>query len=235
MVSTPILEVLAKNPQFTPEMRERVNSLSVQLQNLPQDDRLSLTIEALGFAALALKEVPQEVADVVRSIPAGFDEAQREALKADMAVIVDHAIQTPSFDDLRTTLEMMRTHQRVVRTETEGIMRLLGRTHRALKRKGLWFPALGLGLLAGIVSGLLTTAITHFTRTANEEPPSTAIAPGTGLVDYIEAELPEFGGKVGLVLVGGESDQGVLTAFKDGNRGVVVVRPLAHPATPNVP
>ena len=174
MANTVIFEALAEDSRFAPELRQRIRALSIQLQNLPQDDGLNLAIEALGFATLVFKDVPQEVAGVIESIPAGLDDAQREALKTDMAKIVDHAISTPSFEDLRTTLEMMRTHQRKVRNETEGIMRLLGRTHRALKRKRLWIPALGLGLMAGIISGLL-----------------------------------------------------VLTAFKDGKRGVVVVRPLA--------
>ena len=46
-----------------------------------------------------------------------------------------------------------------------------------------------------------------------------------GMIGYHEAEIPELGGKVGMVLVGGE----VLGAFTEGRRGVVVVKPLAKP------
>ena len=169
MANTLIFDTLASDSRFAPELRERMRALSVQLQNLPQDDGLNLAIEALGFAALVFKDVPQEVAGVVQGMPSGLDDAQRQALKTDMTAIVDHAVNTPSFEDLRTTLEMMRTHQRKVRHETEGIMRLLGRTQRTLKRKQLWPPVLGLGLVAGIVSGLLTTLITPSAMTTDED------------------------------------------------------------------
>ena len=42
---------------------------------------------------------------------------------------------------------------------------------------------------------------------------------------YFEADVPDFGGKVGMVLVGGD----VLSAFQDGDRSVVVVKPLTQP------
>ncbi|MEZ5326993.1 MAG: hypothetical protein R3F19_18235 [Verrucomicrobiales bacterium] len=45
------------------------------------------------------------------------------------------------------------------------------------------------------------------------------------IINYHESDIPDLGGKVGMVLVGGE----VLGAFKEENLGVVVIKPLVKP------
>ena len=222
MADTLVLETLAE--KLPPDLRDRLRSLAIQLQNLPPDDGLKLAVEALGFTSLVLKEVPAEVASVVDGIPAGLSDAQREAIKEDMTEVVRHTITTPSFKDLRETIGMIQIHQRKVRNETEGIMRLLGRTQRSLQRRNSSLPSLILGLAAGLASGLL--AVLLLSPMAGSKNRGLATGATHGLVDYIEAELPEYGGKVGLVVVGNGSDNGeVLTAFKEDRRGVVVIRP----------
>jgi len=100
-----------------------------------------------------------------------------------------------------------------------------------LKKRNAALPSLFLGLSAGLLSALLVLAGQGMVR-KNRIPPEAveqelvASPPvAQGLIDYFEADVPDFGGKVGMVLVGGN----VLSAFQEGDRGVVVVKPLTQP------
>jgi len=228
MADTTAFESLAQ--KLPPEQRARFLAMSIQLRNLPPDDELVIALEALGFTALILKEIPAEISDVIGKMRSGLSDSQREGLREDIEAILTKSIDTPSYKDLRETIRLMKEHHSKVRRETDEFTKSLSRTRTWLERRNAMLPSLGLGIAAGLVCGILVVASNFFFQ-ANSNQPSHATGQHSppveeGLIDYFEADVEDFGGKVGMVLVAGE----VLTAFKEGDRGVVVIKPLT--ATP---
>lgn len=226
MADTTAFESLAK--KLPPEQRARFLAMSIQLRNLPPDDELAIALEALGFTALILKEIPAEISDVIGKMRSGLSDAQREGLREDIEEILTKSIDTPSYKDLRETIREMRVQHHKVRKETDMFTQALSNQRVWLRKRNAAMPSLLLGLSAGLLSGLLVIAGQATIRQGNPPNQSAEIAEvssppvAQGLIDYFEADVPDFGGKVGMVLVAGE----VLSAFKEGDRGVVVVKPL---------
>lgn len=229
MADTTAFDSLAK--KLPPEQRARFLAMSIQLRNLPPDDELVIALEALGFTALILKEIPAEISDVLGKVRSGLSDAQREGLREDIEEILTKSIDTPSYKDLRETIREMRVQHHKVRKETDEFTHALSNQRTWLRKRNASMPSLFLGMSAGLLSALLVLAGQGIIRksqvpaeTAGQElvgPPPIA----QGLIDYFEADVPDFGGKVGMVLVGGD----VLSAFQEGDRGVVVVKPLTQP------
>lgn len=229
MADTTAFESLAQ--KLPPEQRARFLAMSIQLRNLPPDDELVIALEALGFTALILKEIPAEISDVIGKMRSGLSDAQREGLREDIEEILEKSIDTPSYKDLRETIREMRVQHHKVRKETDMFTHALSNQRVWLRKRNAALPSLFLGLSAGLLSALLVLAGQGMVR-KNRIPPEAveqelvASPPvAQGLIDYFEADVPDFGGKVGMVLVGGN----VLSAFQGGDRGVVVVEPLTQP------
>lgn len=212
--------------RLPPEQRKRWLALSVQLRNLPQGDTLALALEALGFTGLVLKEIPDEIASVLGEFRNGLSEAQREQLREDMAGVLEASLDTPSYADLRETIRLMGEHHGKVRRETNEFMKALASTRRLFKRRHALLPSIAVGLAAGVAASALTFLFSlPFRDAGTNTPAGDPLAEVPGVIDYLETDAPEYGGKVGMVVVGGD----VLAAFEEGERGVVVVRPLSQP------
>lgn len=225
MADTTAFEALAE--KLPPDQRARFLAMSIQLRNLPPDDELVLAIEALGFTSLILKEIPAEISDVIGKMRSGLSDAQRDGLREDMEEILKQSIDTPSYKDLRETIRLMQEHHGRVRRETDQFTAALSRTRSWLERRNAFLPCIVTGLCAGLACGaILLAAHTRF-RPDTPEVPTKVFPPALadGAIDYLEMDVPEYGGRVGVVLVEGE----VLSAFKEGAHGVVVVRPKSDP------
>ena len=229
MADTTAFESLAQ--KLPPDQRARFLAMSIQLRNLPPDDELVIALEAIGFTALILKEIPNEISEVIGKMRSGLSDAQREGLREDIEEILNKSIDTPSYKDLRETIRLMKEHHGKVRRETDEFTQTLSKQRAWLQKRNAALPSLLLGLSAGLVSALLVLA--GHLLVNDQRMPSTASNPVSlgsppvtqGLIDYFEADVPDFGGKVGMVLVGGD----VLSTFQEGDRGVVVVKPLTQP------
>jgi len=225
MADTTAFESLAQ--KLPPEHRARFLAMSIQLRNLPPDDELVIALEALGFTALILKEIPAEISEVIGKMRSGLSDSQRDGLREDIESILTKSIDTPSYKDLRETIREMRVQHHKVRKETDMFTHALSNQRVWLRKRNAAMPSLLLGLSAGLLSGLLVIAAQISLKergpsTMSEVAPKESPPVAQGLIDYFEADAPDFGGKVGMVLVAGE----VLSAFKEGDRGVVVVKPL---------
>ena len=229
MADTTAFDSLAK--KLPPDQRARFLAMSIQLRNLPPDDELVIALEALGFTALILKEIPAEISDVIGKVRSGLSDAQREGLRADIEEILKKSIDTPSYKDLRETIREMRVQHHKVRKETDEFTHALSNQRVWLRKRNAALPSLFLGLSAGLLSALLVLggqqALQQRSAPSKAVNQSQIASPpvAQGLIDYFEADVPDLGGKVGMVLVGGD----VLSAFQEGDRGVVVVKPLTQP------
>ena len=155
---------------------------------------------------------------------AGLSEAQREALREDMEAILVQSVDTPSYQDLRETIHLMKEQYARSRREVDDFTESLSQTRHWLQKRHALAPSVVLGLCAGLACGVALLLGSVLIRSDRAMAPSDGGIPA-GMVDYIEADLPDYGGKVGMVVV----DAQVLGAFEDGGRGVVVVEPINEP------
>ena len=204
--------------------RGRFRAMSIALRNLPPDDELVLAIEAFGLTALVLKEIPEEISAVLGDLRTGLSESQRDSLREDVEAVLVQSVDTPSYKDLRETINLMKEQHARARRETDDFTESLSQTRHWLQKRHAMMPSVILGICAGLVCGivlLLGSALLRSDRTLEPTLPPVE----KGMVDYIETELPDYGGRVGLIVVDGT----VLGAFEDEGRGVVVVEPILNP------
>ena len=197
-------------------------AMSAQVRKLPPDDDLALALEVLGFAALALKEVPGEVSEAVERIHLGRSDKPHEEIRDALA----HWLDESCYNRLRETLRLVKQHHFDSRCPTERASKsLLGMwswlAGRSARQRRTVF-----GVCGAVACGATLLVVSDLARPDNQLPtPVLTRIHEAGLIGYHEAEIPELGGKVGMVLVDGE----VLGAFTEGGRGVVVVKPISKP------
>lgn len=222
MADTTAFDALAA--KLPPDHQTCFVALSAQLRNLSPDDDLALALEALGFAALVLKEFPGEVSEAIERIQLGRSDRPHKEISGVLA----HWLDESCYKRLRETLRLVKQHHFDSRCGTEWASKpLLGirgwLAGRSARQRRTVF-----GLCAAVACGAILQVVSVLARPDNQLPTPTPVLTSLaepGLIAYHEAEIPELGGKVGMVLVGGE----VLSAFTEGRRGVVVVKPLAKP------
>jgi hypothetical protein len=208
--------------KLPPDQRARFLAMSIQLKNLPPDDELSVALEALGFTTLILKEIPQEISEAIGKARSGLSDSQREGLREDIEEILVRSLDTPSYKDLRETIRQMKDHHSRIQRETGNLAKSLAKTRAWLERRNAVIPSLALGLCSGVIGGAIVLGATFFAKPKAVAPITKSVLPPAieKRLDYFEVDLPDFGGNVGIVTIGGE----VLSAFKDGSDGVVVIK-----------
>lgn len=205
------------------DQRARLLAMSIRLKDLPADDELSIALETLGFTTLVLKEIPQEISEAIRKARSALSDSQREGMREDIEEILTKSVDTPSYKDLRETIRQMQDHHHRIRQETGRLAKSLSQTRTWLERRNAMIPSLAQGLCAGIVGGVIVLGALFFvqpkastpeTKTLSALPPSVVKR-----IDYLEADLTEYGGEVGIMIIEGE----VLSAFMEGSSDGVVV------------
>ena len=210
--------------KLPPAHRERFLAMSIALRNLPPDDELVLAVEAFGLTALILKEIPEDISAAIGGLRSGLSEAQREALRADVEAVLVQSIDTPSYQDLRETIHLMKEHHAQARRATDDFTNALSQTRHWLQKRHAMLPSVILGVCAGLTCGVILLVGSALVR--SDRALGNALPPvEKGMVSYIETDLPDYGGKVGLIVV----DGAVLGAFEDEGRGVVVIEPVSNP------
>ena len=216
--------------KLPPDQRARLLAMSIRLKDLPPDDELTIAMEALGFTTLVLKEIPQEISEAIGKARSGLSDSRREGLRADIEEMLTNSLDTPSYKDLRETIRQMQDHHHRIRQETGGLAKSLSQTRTWLERRNAMIPSLALGLCAGIVGGAIMFGATFLAQRKADAPMPERIRllPSSveQRVDYLEVDLPEYGGNVGIMTIQGE----VLSAFMEGSdTGVVVVKASEKP------
>lgn len=103
------------------ERRERFFLAVAKFRRAPEDDEFLQILEAVGFLALALHEIPQEIARSLDKLQGGLSEHQREDLRQDVEEVLKASLDTPSYKDLRGLVQEMRTCQQQFRGQVENL------------------------------------------------------------------------------------------------------------------
>jgi hypothetical protein len=228
MADTDTLESLAE--LLPPERRERFYAIASKFRDLPEDDDHLQMLEAVGFIMLVMKEVPGEIADMLRTARGGMDEAMATQLRSEFVEVLTQSLDTPSYKDLRETVLTIRDQENRFRLKVAALHKRLSEHERLLKRRNRMVPNFINGLTGGIVGAVVVAALFLFGAPRIMPQKQTPLPKGLepyaalhqrGLLDYIEMNHPPHG-EVGMFLIGGE----VIDAFKEVGHGVVVTKPV---------
>ena len=214
------------------ERRERFFEIANKFATAREDDDHLQMLEAVGFMLVVMKEIPAELAQILQAAQPGIGGAEPERLRTELASVLTESLDTPSYKDLRDTVSAMRDHETRFRNKIDEMHRCLTDSERRFKAAARIAPALVSGILGGLVASIVVgfalfwigqRSSISFQGIGNLPD---KLAPYVelhrrGELDYLEAEIPDFGGKVGIFLLQGD----VVTAFRDGDRGIVVHNP----------
>ena len=235
MANTTTLESLAE--LLPPDSRERFFAIASKFRNVPEDDDHLQMLEAVGFMMQTMVGVPTQIADLLNSAPQQLSTEDSAHLHSEIAAVLTQSLDTPSYKDLRDTVDAIRQQEGRFRKKVDDLHASLNDAVKSLCGSRRIVAGLWTGLVGGVCAALLVGALIVWdnwphnmkSRLQAAAMPDAWVALGNqGMLDYLEMDSPELGGDVGLYLIDGD----VRAAFVEGGRGVIAVGIIDpdHPA-----
>jgi len=187
-------------------------------------------LEAVGFIMLVMKEIPGEIADMLRTARGGMDEAMAEQLRSDFVEVLTQSLDTPSYKDLRETVLTIRDQENPFRLKVDALLKKLSESEHLLEHRTRIAPAFINGLTSGIAGATIVAAVVLLSASRfvpqKQTPLPKKLEPYAALhqrgqLYYIELDHLRHG-EVGMFLIGGE----VVDAFQEAGHGVIVTKPV---------
>lgn len=213
-----------------PERRERFHLVIQKYKSVPEDDDHLVMLEAMGFIALFMKELPAEISQLLDQAGKQLTEDQVESLGTQFGEILTSSLDTPSYKDLRGLVQTMRETYEKSRLENGKLLSGLGRMEGSVSKYNRLFPSIGVGFSSAFVTLLLGAIAAYFLlpRLLKPEPITLPkqMRPYAELyeqrrLDHFDQDLPDYAdGELRVLMIKGD----VIEAFKDGASGVVVIR-----------
>ncbi|MDA0810813.1 MAG: hypothetical protein O3C21_00250 [Verrucomicrobia bacterium] len=226
MADTDALESLAE--LLPPNRRERFFAIASKFRDLPEDDDHLQMLEAVGFIMLVMKEVPGEIAEMLRTARGGMDEAMAAQLRSEFVEVLTQSLDTPSYKDLREAMLSIRDHENRFRLKVETMLKRLSESDRCHKQRTRIAPSLIGGLTGGLVAATIVIPLilfgTPLVMPQKQTPLPKKLEPYAALhqrgqLNYTEVNHLHHG-KVGMFLIGGE----VVDTFQEAGHGVIVIK-----------
>jgi len=204
-----------------PERRERFFALISRFENVPEDDEHLRILEAMGFLTLIMKAIPTEIAETVRKSHSGLDDSQRKALQADMETILKDSIDTPSYKDLRGMVDAMKEENHRFEDRVGKLMEWLRkRIPDSNPKRPRWIDgAIGFAIASVLLGVVYTWAPSSIIALAARKTALSSME-RKGVLQYFEDEMPEYGGKVGVIV----ATEALHATSRDG-KGILIVLP----------
>ncbi|MEZ5326949.1 MAG: hypothetical protein R3F19_18015 [Verrucomicrobiales bacterium] len=227
MADTDALESLAE--LLPPDRRERFFAIASKFRDLPEDDDHLQMLEAVGFIMLVMKEIPGEIAEILRVARGGMDEAMAAQLRSEFVEVLTQSLDTPSYKELREAMLSIRDHENRFRLKVDALLKRLSESERSHKQRNRIAPNFIIALTGGIVAAAIVIVLVLFgaplIRPQKQTPPLPkklepyAALLQRGQLNYIEVDHLNHG-EVGMFLIGGE----VVDAFQEAGHGVIVTK-----------
>ena len=209
------------------ERREQFFKFVSKFRSRPEDDDHFQLLEAIGFIMLVMREIPEQIAGIIDQAQGKLGQSETEQLRSEIVAVLHESIDTPSYKDLRETVLSICDQEARFRQKVTDLQKQLARAETATRNNTTSTLSIAHGLLIALTSAALIAAVAIF-GVPTIKPPGRPPMPEKlkpyaalleqGQLDYFEMDLPDQG-RVSMFLVG----RGVKEAFKDGDRGVVVI------------
>lgn len=214
-----------------PEQRERLDRIRENLDHVPEDDADLQTVEMMAFATLAIKGIPDRVADLLSEAQQALTTDQAERLGKQFGEILTNSLDTPSYKDLREMVRTMRETYERGRQESGKVINSLESMQAAMSRFSRFLPNLTTGFAGGLLALVVGSIAAFFVVPVVLEPEPITV-PETlwpyvelqrqGRLDHFDDQLESIanGDDVRILLIKGD----VVKAYREGEGAVVVIR-----------
>ena len=210
-----------------PERRERFLLIANKFRNVSEDDDHLQMLEATGYLAMLVSEIPAELGKLVDNARIGLDESQSDRLRTEVVKVLQDSLDTPSYKDLRQAVESIRDCNVRHQQTTNALHKRMSEFTEASDKGHLHLR----GIVQGVGGGMITL-LTAFTVAYLAFPwiircPSfpLALSPfvelyNNGNLNYFEANLENIG-EVGVI----EMKADVLDAVVEREGVSIIIRP----------
>lgn len=207
------------------DQRERFYLTIQKYRKVPDDDDHLIMLDAMGFIALFMKELPNEIRTLLDHASQRLSEDQATTLGEEFKQILTNSLDTPSYKDLRDTVREMGNHTEKFQRNSDAFLRHFSEAERSMTKRNRLWPNLANGLIGAVVTMIAAYFLLPHLQKPRPLRIPTDLKPlismyRTGELRSLDVDLPEYGGNVRILTVEGK----VLTAFKDGFSGVVVLK-----------
>ena len=199
-------------------------------KTVPEDDDHLVMLEAMGFIALFMKELPVEISKLLDQAGKQLTEDQVNLLGSQFAEILTNSLDTPSYKDLRAITQSMREAHEKGQRESDKMIRGLGRMEVAMKKFGRCIPNLATSFAGGSIALILGSIVAYFLVPLLLKPKPIIIPRQLrpyaelhhdGKLDYFDKDLPTYAdSEIRVLMIKGD----VIEAYKEGDGSVVVIR-----------
>jgi len=144
------------------EQREAYLRVVARLREVPEDDEYLLVLEAIGFTSLILREIPQQVRDVLSAADGVGGAGSTEYLLRQIREELERVIQFPSYRDHKSQMEELTQARAGL---CEDIRALTRNLESATPERGSgksWIFGFVVGVVATVVVYLCLESSFHF-------------------------------------------------------------------------
>ncbi len=222
MAETANLESVAK--LLPPDQRERFYLTIQKFRTVPQDDDHLVMLDAMGFIALFMKELPAEFGKLIDQAGQRLTEDQSNALGDQIREILTSSLDVPNYKDMS---EMTKAYQKG-HQQSGRLLDRLDSLQREVKKSSRLSPILACSLASSLATLAIGAVVAFFWLPKLLDEP--IIVP-KHLWPYVElqrerrlyhfdGQLPNLTDKDVRVM---RIKEGVLGAFREGDDAVIVL------------
>ncbi len=160
MGDTSNLESVAK--LLPPEQRERFYLLIQKYRSVPHDDDHLVMLDAMGFIALFMSELPKEIAGLLEKANQKLTDEQSDQLAQDFERVLGRALEVPKAVELQAMAEALRGTFRQQQDQSRDVVHRLGQLKREIGKYSRVAPVLSSAVAASILTLTIAGLVLYF-------------------------------------------------------------------------
>lgn len=210
-----------------PERRERFLLIAHKFRKVSEDDDHLQMLEATGYLTMLVSEIPSELRKLVEEARRPIGESQLARLRAEVVEVLTNSLDTPSYKDLRQTVDSIRECNTRYQQTTSTLHKRMAEFTAASKQGRFHLRGILQGMGGGLITLLTAFTVVYFAFPWIIRRPSFpfALSPfvelyNNGNLNYFEANLESIG-DVGVI----EIRANVLDAILEREGASVIIRP----------
>ncbi len=210
------------------EQREQFYLIVQKYKTVPQDDDHLVMLDAMGFIALFMNELPRKIGKLLDQAGQRLTEDQATALGNQFSEILQNSLDVPNYQDMtKVTRDIRETYQKS-EAESRKLNEKLRNTHRQIAKYSRLSPVIGTSITTSLITLTLGAVAAFFWLPKLLDKPITVpkrLWPYVELekerrLDYIDKTHPDSVERKIRIL---KIKDGVLDAFVHGDEAVVVL------------
>ena len=220
------LENVAK--LLSPDQREQFYLTIQKFRTVPHDDDHLLMLNAMGFVALFMKELPSEIGKLIDQAGQRLTDDQSKALADQIREILTDSLDVPNYKDMSAMTRTIRETTQKNHDESRRLIDTLGHLQHEVRRNSRLSPILACSFATSLVTLAVGAVAAFFWLPKLLNEPITVpkhLWPYVELqrerrLYHFDSKLPNLTDEDVRIM---RIKEGVLDAFREGEDAVIVL------------